>query len=466
MNHLDPSRTIVAVSSGLAAARRAIVRISGPSTREILDQLLDGPTPTGQLANSAAAVYSCSVPLGWGARRLPVQLYYWPDHRSFTGEPCAELHFLGALPLVEALVEHLLSLGASAAQRGEFTLRSFLAGKIDLTQAEAVLGVIQADTSSQLAQALEQLGGNLSQPVRSLRDQLLELTAHLEAGLDFVEEDIEFITAAALTTQLRAIEAQLCRISSQLESRSHRSRTARVVLVGLPNSGKSSLFNALLGSSRSIVSPQAGTTRDAVAAHVQLGELQIELVDTAGLEELRESSPRGLAQSVLHQRLRQADAAVLCVDLHSFSLHNIPAGKWLEQQLVKLRSTIPNVLLVGTKADLPHSATGDFDGGCSLSTQQPATIQRLRAKLQAALRTARQDLQSEALHATAIRCRDALGRAGRSISTALALVADGGQEEFVSAELRLAIDDLGAIIGEVHTEEILGQIFSRFCIGK
>ncbi|MCA9134120.1 MAG: 50S ribosome-binding GTPase, partial [Planctomycetales bacterium] len=440
---LDLERTIVAVCSGIAPARRAIIRISGPQTRELLEKLLaDGGrcsahsrrpsshtadpveqvTPGIQAGPAAAtaadetrgaaellaATTACSqrlsLAIGWGNRRLPVQVYYWPTARSFTGEPSAELHLLGSLPLVEALVEHLLALGASPAERGEFTLRSFLAGKLDLTQAEAVLGVIEADTPQQLTQALQQLGGNLTNPIRELRSQLIELIAHLEAGLDFVEEDIEFISDVQLADSLRGIAQHLQTISLRLQTRGQRSRSPSVVLVGLPNAGKSSLFNALLGSERAIVSPSAGTTRDAIAESTSLGELTVQLIDTAGLEELQENSPRALAQDSLADRLRQADVVLLCVDLSS-----CPPSTWIEQQLTSLREVVPSVLVVGTKVDLLPAAqppTGQWDAVVSPSL--PASLESLKSLLRSSLAEAARQFHGTALHETAIRCRGSI----------------------------------------------------------
>ena len=454
---LDPQRTIVAVGSGSSAARRGIVRLSGPATAELLTGLLGRPP-----AAARAVAFAAQADIGWQGRRLDVHVCYWPDHRSYTGQPCAELHLLGALPLLEALTERLVELGASPAHRGEFTLRSFLAGKLDLPQAEAVLGVIEADSPAELSAALQQLAGNLSQPVRQLRDQLVELTAHLEAGLDFVEEDIEFITAEQLSADVARIAEQLDAISQQLHARASRRRTACGVLVGLPNSGKSSLFNALLGTARAIVSPQAGTTRDALTATLDLDGLSIELVDTAGLEELDADSPRGLAQVVLQRRLQQADVVLLCLDVHQ-----PPDQVWVQAECQRLQAEGRPVLLVGTKCDLPHSAVWPAaECDALVSAMQPASLDGLRRRLRDSLADSLSHLQADALQATAIRCRGSIEPARQAVCRAAALVELAGGEELVATELRIAIDELSAVIGEVHSEDILGNIFGRFCIGK
>lgn len=456
----DLQQTIVAVGSGVAPGRRAIVRLSGQQTRHILERLIGQEVQASQATSLQGA-----ADLGWGERRIELTILYWPDQRSYTGEPCAELHVLGSLPIVESLVEQLISLGAVPAERGEFTLRSFLAGKLDLAQAEAVLGVIEAETGDELTTALQQLGGNLSKPVRRLRNSLVELTAHLEAGLDFVEEDIEFISAPELTAGLQRIADELTAIAQRLRSRGARARDAAVVLVGLPNSGKSSLLNTLVGSERAIVSPQAGTTRDAVTARIVLDGLSVEITDTAGVEELHEQSPRALAQDVLLERLQRADVALLCVDLQQ-----PPPAEWLDAQQVQLQSVVPSVLWVGTKADLTSTAgpNAGLAERCEVmvSVHDSQSIERLRSRIAQALQAARGQLHSYAMHATATRCRGALELALAAIARALELVAESGGEELVASELRIAIDDLSSVIGEVHSEDILGEIFGRFCIGK
>lgn len=483
---LDLDGTMVAVSSGIAPARRGIVRLSGASTRMILSKLLAPANSQQQAAKQALldAPHACCdflpARIGLGDRTLKLWCYYWPNARSFTGEPCAELHVLGSLPIIESLVESVCALGARPADRGEFTLRSFLAGKIDLTQAEAVLGVIEADSDDELAQALGQLSGNLSGPVRSLRDSLLELTAHVEAGLDFVEEDIEFIASEDLHQQLGDIGTKLAEIIQQLRSRGSRTRTPQVILVGAPNAGKSSLFNALAGKPRVIVSPHAGTTRDAVSQRISCGGLEIELVDTAGIEELHDQTPRCLAQQALKQRVGQADLIVFCVDL---SL--LPDVEWLRAHLENLRQNLTPLLMVATKRDLVSRGGGlktqlaidalqvdaleplGIDGSVqAVSVHDATSLESLRLRIAQTISESTAGMHTEAMHRTMVRCSSRLAGAVEAIDRATALIHEPYGEELVAAELRLAIEDMSSVIGEVHTEDILGEIFSRFCIGK
>ena len=465
----DLQRTIVAVSSGATPGRRAIVRMSGSQTSAILSRLFQGAGDQELLLTTvprAGSVTCCfEMPVRTELSSVPAIAYFWPDSRSFTGQPCAEIHLIGSMPIVEALITYLCSLGAAPAERGEFTLRSFLAGKVDLVQAEAVLGVIEAESSAQLQQALSQLGGNLSRPVRAMRDQLVDLIAHLEAGLDFVEEDIAFISQPELILQLNSISERLAGLSLQLNTRDVRSRTAQIVMVGLPNSGKSSLFNRLVGSDRAIVSPIAGTTRDAVAQSIDLAGLKVELIDTAGIEELRGDTPRDEAQVALQRRLTQADLALFCVD----SSQPLDAT-WLASQVQALFQLGVTVITVGTKSDLtvptnqrtPARSTLDV----LVSVRSGSGIAPLQARLAACVASHLTEYQSTAMQHMAIRCRQSLDAATATLRRAIALADSYEGEELVAAELRMALEDLSAVIGEVHSDDILGAIFSRFCIGK
>lgn len=480
---LDLERTIVALASPVAPGQRAIVRLSGSETQKILRAALrplqslvgdaDESTVTSGLAflDSATAVYGRAlVDLDWCDRSIEAGVYFWPGSRSFTGQPSAELHILGSFPLAQRLLQRLVQLGAHPADRGEFSLRSFLAGKIDLVQAEAVLGVIESVVGEQLEWALTQLGGNLSQPVRKMRVEILNLLADLEAGLDFVEEDIEFITDSQLLTRLEVIDQQLVELELQLHSRGAAHRPLELTLVGLPNAGKSSLFNALLGQDRSIASSQSGTTRDPVVARLTLGELQqqqITLVDTAGLEPATDDSPRSLAQTMLHRRLQAADVVMLCIDLSQ-----PPSADWIQQQMDALRQNHRTLVCVGTKLDLlEHDASG-IQAAVLPSIQKVVSIHQ-QESIRSLLDFLRHQVElkdnlrfTEATHHTAVRFREAVVRSRESLDRARSLIRTGEGQELVASELHAALDELGTIIGAVHNDDILGQIFSRFCIGK
>jgi tRNA modification GTPase len=267
-----------------------------------------------------------------------------------------------------------------------------------------------------------------------------------------------------LKARLDQLLRQITELSSRLESRGSSSRSIEVALAGLPNAGKSSLFNALLGKNRTIVSSESGTTRDSVSAAVSIQGLDsasVTLVDTAGVECADAASARGIAQELLPRRLETCDVVVWCVD------RSDPIGALEIPQNLQNRIGRKGLWIsVGTKADLCSSSADTEEFSTAVSVHWPESIAALRNLLRSAIQSVTDQRFTEATHQTAVRCRAALDRAEGSFSMALQMLSDSAGHELVANELRCALDDLSSIIGEVHSEDILGQIFSRFCIGK
>ncbi|MDZ4817729.1 MAG: GTPase, partial [Planctomycetota bacterium] len=404
-----------------------------------------------------------------GRLAIPVDAYVWPTDRSYTRQPLVELHTVGS----PALVEHLLQLtcqhGARLAGAGEFTLRAFLSGRIDLPQAEAVLGVIDSADRQSLDTALAQLAGGLSIPLQALREELLNLLADLEAGLDFVEEDIQFVTPAALNSRLESAVQLLTRLSEQLTSRGDSAATVRVVLVGMANVGKSSLFNALIDQSSALVSPIAGTTRDYLTCRLQWSGVTVELVDTAGIEPVTPSAAdirtvsaetSGIHHAAQHktaQQSSQADLRILCLD------SSRRQNTWESQQLDRA-----DQFFVWTKCDAAQSvmhAAQNVPQTAGLRTSA-VTGEGLAELRKAIVQKMSEQSHSSAVESTVLRCRDSLTLARDCLARAVQLAADRAGEELVAAEIRAALAELGKVVGAVYTNDLLDRIFSRFCIGK
>lgn len=453
---LDPTDTIAAIAGPAGPGARGLVRVSGPRAWEVALAGF-GPATGGPIDTRRPSRVEGRYRLDGLRPALPAALLLWPGPRTYTGQPMAEAHTIGSPPLVERLLAHMLRAGARPAGPGEFTLRAFLRGRIDLTRAEAVLGVIEARGPAQLDAALRQLAGGLSGPVAALRDRLLDVLAHLEAGLDFVDEpDVSELGRAELAAELDRGAVAMADLAARLHARDRPEGHPTVVLVGPPNAGKSRLFNALLGASRALVSPRPGTTRDYLDAPCECDGLTVVLIDTAGVEAARDVI-EDRAQAFRDEQAARADLRLDCVPLDGPRRPPDPADGRAR-------------LLVGTRADLAgmRMDTSAWPDLVRTSAETGEGLDALRRAIAAALRGGNEleprvdDLPTT----TAARCRDSLSRAGEALATAAETLARGGGDELVAIDLRQAIDDLGRVVGAVVTDDILDRIFRRFCIGK
>jgi tRNA modification GTPase len=342
---------------------------------------------------------------------------------------------------VNLLIAQLLAAGARPAQPGEFTLRAFLNGKLDLPRAEAILAVIAADSRDELKAALAQLAGGISQRLMNLRSDLLDMLAEVEAGLDFAEEDVPEAETKALLIRLAAALAHVTMLGKQLDRRAIDKRPFRVVLAGRPNAGKSSLFNALCGTAAAIVSSEPGTTRDYLIRRIQADGIELELVDAAG----RRDASDQIERQAQHLAVDQASAA----DLVLFC-HDVTASDDGE--------STANDLVIATKCDLGNASIGVL----ATSAVTGAGIAELRALL---AERARQRPPAS-LVSSVSRCRGHLQGSLQALRRAHHVVLEEEPRELLALELRGALEELGALVGTIYTDDILERIFSRFCIGK
>lgn len=460
MDHVSPldlDDTIVAPATPPGGAPRAVIRITGPGAVRLLTPLFPD-IPSDAIRQPKVIRSRLTLEPG---RELPLDLFIWPDQRSFTRQPLVEAHLEGSLPLVDWVVEILCRAGARLARPGEFTLRAFLGGRLDLTQAEAILGAIDADDAASLQAALKQLAGGLAAPLVALRSDLLNLLADLEAGLDFVDEDLEFISTEETLRRLSGA-AELTRGTlEQLGERETLGTAALVVLRGLPNVGKSSLANALAEREASLVSPTPGATRDYVPSFVAWDGLELALVDTAGIEEIDAASDsiKAQAQSLGREQASRAVVELFCVD------SSRPLAAWERDQLAAEEA---RRIVVWTKSDLEGTDLGATEVASGLFGLRVSVVdgRGLEALKAAVVERLVQPATGEAVAGTAIRCRGSLERAAAALRAATELTAAAAGDELVVAELRVALDALGEVVGAVYTNDLLDRIFSRFCIGK
>jgi tRNA modification GTPase len=440
--HLED--TITALASAPGAGARAIVRVSGPQSVAVIALVFRS---AAELEPTRRCFLPGELLLPSISASLPADVYLWPAPHSYTGQNVAEIHTLSSPPLLEQLLAALLQAGARAAQPGEFTMRAFLAGKLDLTRAEAVVGVIEAGDHAELKQALTQLAGGVGRPMQELREDLLNLLADVEAGLDFADEDIHFVGQDDLLKRLGKGLALVILVSKQLQQRAVSDHVFRVVLAGKPNAGKSSLFNALAGAT-ALVSPQPGTTRDYLVQRLKIDEALIELVDTPGWRNGGDTI-EVQAQTLAREQSERADLVLLC----------LRAGDPLSAVETELLGrTQPPVVGVSTQCDrasaspqfLPTSAVT----GMGLAGLKRVLAERARSRAQPALAP------------SLSRCRHHVETCLEYLRRAHAIVLYNDPPELLALELRGALEQLGEMVGAVYTDDLLDRIFSRFCIGK
>jgi tRNA modification GTPase len=436
----NPDDCIVALATAAGPGARAIVRLSGRSARSVAASVFTA-IPDERPAKRTLFHGVLCIP---GAHSLlPADLYLSLGPRTYTGQDTAELHFVSCPALIDALIAALLNAGARAAQPGEFTLRAFLNGKKDLPRAEAVLAVTESGSADELEHALAQLAGGVTRPLDGLREDLLDLLADVEAGLDFTDDDIQFVAKKDILLRLAKGLAQLTIVSKQIESRSLSGRPFRVVLVGQPNAGKSSLLNALAGKPTAIVSPVPGTTRDYITHTVEWDRTSIELIDTAGRQPA-ENVIEEQAQTLGLQQVENADLLLWCIDMSTGGME-VPTSRDAS-------------FVVGTKSDLGKI---EIDG-IATSARTGAGIDQLKSALIERARAANRSSLAPSLS----RCRHHVDACLKHLRSAHSIVLFDDPAELMALELRLALEQLGEMVGAVYTDELLDRIFSRFCIGK
>jgi tRNA modification GTPase len=442
----DLQETIVALSTAHGPGARAIVRLTGERALPVALQLFHSDQ---KLDLHQRGLFRGELRLAGLAAVLPCQLYFWPAPQTFTGQDLVELHTISCPPLLEWMVTQLLNAGARAAQPGEFTLRAFLGGKLDLPRAEAVRGVIEAGSRGELKQALGQLAGGITRPLHELREDLLNLLADVEAALDFAEEDIQFVEQKELLLRLARALALVTLAQKQVQERGISAGAYRVVLAGRPNAGKSSLFNALAGATMALVSSEPGTTRDYLTRRLDIDGVAVELVDIAGWQD---------ATTPIEERAQHAGRGTLAgADLVLWCQESGPEPDPLHLPLCLIPGLAP-VLKIATKCDL-HAAGPNL---LATSVVTGEGMQKLRATLADSFRS-RKEL---ALAPSLSRCRHHVEACLKHLRLCHGVVLNEDPPEILALELRGAITQLGEMVGAVYTEELLDRIFSRFCIGK
>ncbi len=392
-----------------------------------------------------------------------VMVTFFPAPHSYTGDDLVEISCHGSPPVIRTVIATVLALGACLARPGEFTERAFLNGKMDLAQAEAVRDLVDSQTAFQAKIAAEQLDGRLSLALQPIQDELVRIISHMETTLEFVEDDVTPENRAQLAASLDRLAGRLDEFLRTFEFGQLMHDGAVVTIVGKPNAGKSSLFNALLSSDRAIVTEIPGTTRDALTETIDIAGIPVQLVDTAGI---RPSTDRletlGIQKSISY--VGQSHLVLFVLDGSSpFSSadrdvwENIRTVRYL---IVVNKNDLPQV--IDTPSELREEAVGEL----AVSALTGSRLEPLRQLIRDALVRPTDIPEAESPIITNVRHRDCLRRTRDHIGRAMEASEAGLSEEFVIHDLRLSLQALGEITGETTVEDILQSIFSTFCIGK
>lgn len=479
--------TICAPATSVGTGAISIIRVSGPDSFRIVDEVVEFRNSSASSAEGYSVKYG-SIP---SVDDVLVSIFRAPH--SYTGEDSAEISCHASAYIVSRIIELLIAAGARSAEPGEFTRRAFVNGKMDLAQAEAVADVISAGSEAAHRVAFNQLRGKYSSELKALRDQLVQLASLMELELDFSEEEVEFADRSRLRSLLDETSVHVQRLCDSFRAGNAIKSGVPVAIVGAVNSGKSTLLNALLGEDRAIVSDIPGTTRDTVEEVLTLGGVQFRFIDTAGIREASDTIEKiGIERSLKSIEKAEVVLGVLdgCTPFEEVKKacaaivdHISPT-----QKLILLRNKVDVYDAIAPeefptldrsygvlKLNYPAFGTYDLDPETlaeklgvesilDISAKTGEGLDELRSRIAASYSVA--GLAGDATLVTNLRHYEALSRARADLAAVRSGLDAGTPTDLVAEDLRSAIRELGSIFGEIAPDEVLGSIFSKFCIGK
>ncbi|MEX4027748.1 tRNA modification GTPase mnmE [Haemophilus influenzae] len=449
--------TIVAQATAPGRGGIGILRVSGPLATKVAQAIL-GKCPKPRMADYLPFKDADGTILDQG-----IALYF-KSPNSFTGEDVLELQGHGGQVVLDLLLKRILQIdGIRLARPGEFSEQAFLNDKLDLAQAEAIADLIDATSEQAVRSALKSLQGEFSKKVNELVDSVIYLRTYVEASIDFPDEEIDFLADGKIEANLRGIINQLEAVRSEAKQGSILREGMKVVIAGRPNAGKSSLLNALAGHEAAIVTDIAGTTRDVLREHIHIDGMPLHIIDTAGLRDATDEVER-IGISRAWTEIEQADRIILMLD--SSDPESADLSKVRSEFLAKLPSTLP-VTLVRNKIDLNGEQASESEQGgyqmISLSAQTHDGVQLLREHLKQAMGF---QTGMEGGFLARRRHLDALDKAAEHLQIGLVQLTEFHAGELLAEELRLVQSHLSEITGQFTSDDLLGSIFSSFCIGK
>ncbi|WP_168383837.1 tRNA uridine-5-carboxymethylaminomethyl(34) synthesis GTPase MnmE [Acinetobacter indicus] len=451
---MTQTTTIAAIATPPGRGGVGVIRLSGPKSYAIAEALTQKQLPKARFAGFRQFYEASGEVMDEGL------VICFPNPNSFTGEDVVELQGHGGPVIQNALLARLLELGATAAKAGEFSMRAFENGKLDLVQAEAIADLIDATSQAAARSAVRSLQGAFSTKVNTVLEKLIHLRLHVEAAIDFPEEEIDFLADGKILALLDDVASSVTTVQQSARQGQLLREGLQVVIAGKPNAGKSSLLNALAGIERAIVTDIAGTTRDVLHEKITLNGLPITLTDTAGLRETGDVVEKeGIRRAI--KEIEQADLLLLVYDLSQGEDPLQLAQEYFADHLEPKR-----LMLIANKADLTgaEAVIGDYQGfrHITVSAKQETGVQSLIDAI-----TAHAGFQPEEdTFIARTRHLDAMKRTQYYLAEAREQLVDYHAGELVAESLRLAQNALGEITGDFSADDLLGKIFGSFCIGK
>ncbi len=448
--------TIVALATAQGISAIAVIRLSGQDCIDIVDRVFRGRNLAAQSSHTAHF-----GELRDGERVIDeVLVTVFKAPTSFTKEDSVEISCHGSPLIVKEIIKVLLKQGARLAEPGEFTKRAFLNGRFDLAQAEAVADLINAETDNARQAALNQMRGGFSNQINQLREELIHFASLIELELDFGEEDVEFAKRDDLRDLILKIQGYLKLLMDSFDQGNVIKNGVPTVIAGKPNAGKSTLLNALLNEERAIVSEIPGTTRDVIEDEIVLGGINFRFIDTAGLRET-EDIIEAMGVERTRERMKKASLIIYLFDLTQTTLEEIARE---EQHLQTLG--VP-FIKVGNKIDrVDATLVAKLEGldFIFISASNQTNLQDLKERILAQFQVS--TVKTGDVMVTNLRHYDSLGKTHEALQRVLAGMDEGITGDFLAMDIRQALHFLGEITGTITTEDLLGNIFSRFCIGK
>ncbi len=448
--------TIVALATPQGAGAIAVIRISGPQALAISDKVFKGKPLS--LQPSHTAHFGTIEENGHTYDEVVATIFKGP--RSYTREDTVEFSCHGSDYIVKQILQLLIRNGARFAKAGEFTMRAFMNGRFDLAQAEAVADLIASDSEVSHQAALNQMRGGFSAEIKKLREQLIHFASMIELELDFSEEDVEFANREQLKELIYNIRRVIDGLISSFSLGNVIKNGVPIVIAGKPNAGKSKLLNVLLNEDKAIVSDIPGTTRDFIEDEIMLGGISFRFIDTAGLRETRDII-EAMGVERTREKMRSASLIIYLFDV------NVYDEDELIKDLTELRNMDVPYLVVGNKIDKRSSYREEFrnfDGIIYISAAEKAGIDELKEHLLEMVTS--QTIRSGSTIVTNIRHYESLQKTREALNSVLDAVNQNLTGDLLAEDIRLALYHLGEITGEITTDDLLDNIFSKFCIGK